>query len=147
MKSVYKELPKEQRYKIIQSMVIGQRLSIETCRLLTGFSVNTIKRAISYYGKMDQLPTQGRKKMLQKHHIDYIESQTISNPKLSAMELAHMLVSSFPDIKHCSKQTIVRVRHAIGLEYLPMRVNCAITQNSRNIRINWCNQQQENETD
>lgn len=125
------------RYSLIQTMH-NALLSNEQIRSVMGCCNATIYNAISYTGRLKDLPKHGRPKILNQEHYLFIEARTINDRTLSNNRLADELVKAFPELTHCSPQTIMRARHLMGLKYLPRRKNCAITQVSRDNRVAWC---------
>lgn len=57
------------------------------------------------------------------------------------------MVAFFPDLESLSETSVLRARNKLKLHWLPARLNCAVTEQSRIKRVAWCQQQQELETD
>lgn len=114
-----------------------------------GLCQNTIKTAISYCENPWPLPLIGRPKTLQPHHLLYIEARTLSNRTMTNKELAQELCAFYPDLAQSKLHptTVGRARNKMGLHFLPMRRNCAITPQSRATRVRWCQEQQEIQRD
>ena len=137
-----KSLFQKTRYELIQYLYNINNCSISKIQDVLDVSQNTIKNAIRCTN-LENLPSHGRPHLLKQCHIDYIEARTLSNRVLTNQQLANELVSVFPNLVHCSKQTISRARKSLGLHYLPMRKNCVLTQNARDNRVKWCQKMQE----
>lgn len=140
-------LPVQTRYEIINLVSSSSSFSNSQISSRLGVSTPTIRKALDWASTRYELPQRGRPKLLKKHHMLYIEARTISNRLLSNSELAQEMTAFFPDINSLSETTVLRARHNLGLHWLPARLNCAVTQQSRDRRVAWCQHQQEIETD
>ena len=127
-----KKIPQKQKYELIQL------IDWKTIQNVVGCCRNTIYNAIRYTGKIDQLLVHERPSLLKPHHVQFIKARTLGNRSLSNLQLSRDLVNYFDDLTKCSPQTVMRTRHDLGIHFLPVRTNCAVTQASRIKRINWC---------
>ena len=140
------QIPQKQRYELIQLMNINH-VDITSIQNIMGCSRNTVYNAIHYTGRNDELPFHGRPTILKPHHLNYIETRTLGNRTLSNHRLSKEIIRDFDDLSKCSPQTICRARHALGIHFLPMKTNCAVTPSSRTKRIDWCKAKLESQID
>ena len=140
----FKLIPRNIRYEIIYQAYKTTQLSPQMLSNIFDVTPKTIINAINRMANNVELPTQGRPKLLKEHHKVYIQARTISNRNISNKQLALELKNVFPDLKDSklNASTVGRFRNSIGLFYLPVRRNCAITEESRLRRIHWCQEQQ-----
>lgn len=138
-------LPVATRYEMIGSIFYQTHLDNSTLGEIFNLSPNTIRTAISYCNDPWLLPQRGRPHTLKPHHLQYIEARTISNRTMTNPQLAQELKSFFPDLAESKLHatTVGRARNELGLHFLPMRENCAITEHARHARVTWCQAQQE----
>ena len=74
-----------------------------------GISKNTVKKALHFYEKREQVVAgkPGPESIIREEHQIYIEAMTLTNPRLTDQDLACMLVENFDNITHCSETTVI----------------------------------------
>ena len=107
----------ELRYKIINDFCKCYGNDINHTVRVLGISPNTVRNAIEYLKLPHQTRKRGPHPIILPHHEQYIEARTISERNLSCEQLAKEMETLFPDIKHCSPQTIMRARKKLDLPF------------------------------
>lgn len=140
-------LTTEARYTIIARTQQWTQVDVPGLCGAFGLCSNTIKSAIAWNENPYALGNRGRPRILQEHHMQYIEMRTVSDPFITNARLADEMVAFYPDLTHLSATTIERARRNLALHYLPMCRNCAVTEQSQKTRVKWCQNEQQLERD
>ena len=110
-------------------------------------SRRTVVRAKEYSNNSMSRAPVGRPRLLQKVHLDYIALRTDDNPFLTNAELSRELREFYVELNgRVDASTVSRARKDVGFRFRPMVPNCVPNRASETRRINWCQQQQEMET-
>ena len=138
-----------ERYELINSVRQKTGFTREKVADLLDVGVRTVARARAYCNDPAPLPRRGRPPVLLPQHIEYIKARTIANPCLTNEQLAKELRNMYPELQKARvhETTVMRARHELNLNYLPMRASCVPSSEAEKRRVKWCQAQQSCDTD
>ena len=139
-------------YKAVMSMLIQDRYNFlnKLCKeqfggniykmaLYVGCTYNRVKEALNYVQHPPPfIAKSGPEPIIKRHHEIFIEIQTLINHNITNQQLADLLVETFPDIEHCSANTVSSARKKLGMKYAPPRSVVKLRDHSKSARVNWC---------
>jgi hypothetical protein len=143
----FKNLSQYERYYLI--FYVGHvqfKGDVAATANFMGISNNTCKTAFAFVANPSLQIKKGAIPMITTRHDLYIEARTACDRHLTDLQLAKEICSNFPEISHCSANTILNARHRLGLKYRPPRKTVDIPESARNKCIAWCQKNIANHT-